>query len=110
MSADDRAATALRVSPRTGAPSGAAESGAGDDVEPRRINGAFPRSHLFRFLSDHPVAITAALVATAAVGPSRLARWSASGMKLFQRHAPAIAPLMLQVARARRVRPSPPAD
>jgi hypothetical protein len=86
-----------------------APSGAGDDVEPRRINGTFPRSHLFRFLCDHPIAIAAVVVTTGAVGPSRLARWSSGGAKVFQRHAPAMAPLMLQLARARRVRPPPPA-
>ena len=102
---DERGGKAVRVSTRTGAATGVESSGAGDDVEPRRINGTFPRSHLFRFICDHPIAIAAAVATTVAIGPARLVRWGSRGAQLMQRHAPAAAPLILQVARARRVRP-----
>ena len=61
-----RAGAALRSAPdgtadpapsRMVVPVTSVRSAAGDDVEPRRINGTFPRSHLFRFLCDHPIAI-----------------------------------------------------
>jgi len=103
MTADDSTMERSGTGVAAGSP-----SGAGDDVEPRRINGVFPRSHLFRFICDHPIAIAAAVVTTAAVGPARLARWGGQGARLVQRHGPAAAPLILQFTRARRVRPSIP--
>jgi len=69
----------------------------GDDVIRQR--DAFPRSRLLQLIGRHPVAITAAVAAVVVVGPGTLGRWGLVGLRSASRHAPALAPLVGQLAR-----------
>jgi hypothetical protein len=64
-------------------------------------NDDFPRSRLLRTVGEHPVAIAAALAAIALIGPATIGRFGLAGLKTAARNAPAMAPLIGQIARAR---------
>lgn len=62
--------------------------------------GSFPRSHTLRAIGRHPVAIAAAVALVACVGPAAIGRWGVRGLHTASRNAPAMAPLLAQLARA----------
>jgi hypothetical protein len=61
----------------------------------------FPRSNLFQTLKNHPVAAAATVAAVVFVGPARIARIGAHGLRVASRNAHHIAPVLQQLVRSR---------